>query len=143
MDATIQGLIARHGFELGEVVEMAGSAAEAEMGARPIIGSFDGVFLLAGETADGDKCGLRFEGVCVAVDLRDGAEGSMARRAAAAVLDPTARADRVEVQCMSRTFDVPADRLVTVVHTTAEGADACVVLTVEQWTVALASARGQ
>ena len=143
MDATIQGLIARHGLEPSEVVEMAGGAAVAEVCARPIIGSFDGVFLLAAETADGDECGLRFEGVPVVADMRDGAEAAMARRVAAAVLDPTARADRVEVQCMSRTFDVPADRLVTVVHTTADGVDACVVLTVEQWTVALASARGR
>lgn len=142
MDATIMGLLDRNGLNAADVVEMAGAAAEAEMGARPIIDSRDGVYLLALETADGEPCGLRFEGVCVVADLRDGAEASLAAIAAESVLDPTARADRVEVQCMSRTFDPVKERRVTVVRTDANGADACVVLTVEQWTVALASARG-
>ena len=142
MDATIMGLLDRNGLNAADVVEMAGAAAEAEMGARPIIDSRDGVYLLALETADGEPCGLRFEGVCVVADLRDGAVAALAKAAAEAVLDPTARADRVEVQCMSRTFDPIAEHRVTVVRTSADGVDSCVVLTPEQWTVALATARG-
>jgi hypothetical protein len=142
VDAIISRLCERNGLGRGDVVVMAGEAAETEMGERPIIDSADGVYLLACETADGDACGLRFEGAAVVADLRDDAASDLAKAAAAAVLDPTARADRVEVQCTSRTFDPVADRSVTVVHTTAEGVDACIVLTVERWTMALATARG-